>query len=172
MNECCETTDNRDVWDERPAVPDRFRVHDEASANWLIRRILEARAYGKHVKDWAERELRRADKEEAFFYDHYWRELETWMQGHLQATKSRRRSVSLPAGVVGHRKQQAKLVIRDESLILPWAEANCPDAIETITTTRLKRSVLTQHVTRTGEVPPEGVIVQPEHDRLYISPRK
>jgi hypothetical protein len=49
------------------APPDTFVVNDAMSANWLLRKIVEARAYAKHVKEWANGELRRAEREEMFF---------------------------------------------------------------------------------------------------------
>ena len=48
-------------------VPETFAVDDAASANWLVRKIVETRAYAKHVKEWADGELRRAEREELFF---------------------------------------------------------------------------------------------------------
>ena len=41
-------------------VPEKFRVADEDSANWLIKKIVEARQYAARVKAWADREVRRA----------------------------------------------------------------------------------------------------------------
>ena len=39
-----EASGDSDEWHD-PPVPDRFCVHDDDSANWVIRRIAEARAY-------------------------------------------------------------------------------------------------------------------------------
>ncbi|MEM6552612.1 MAG: hypothetical protein AAF750_10865 [Planctomycetota bacterium] len=55
-------------------VPERFVVRDEASANWVARRITEARAYAKRVHQWAEQEnaepnARRCSSSSAFTWN-------------------------------------------------------------------------------------------------------
>src|SRR3954451_20298490 len=47
---------------DEPPISDQFRVHDDDSANWLIRKIIECRAYAERCADWAEREQRRAKR--------------------------------------------------------------------------------------------------------------
>ena len=46
-----------------PQVPDKFRVHDEKTANWVVRKVVEARNYAKKAKEWAEREVMRTSSE-------------------------------------------------------------------------------------------------------------
>ena len=43
-DEPVESLGDAAILDELPAVPDAFRVHDEASANWVVRHVTEARA--------------------------------------------------------------------------------------------------------------------------------
>lgn len=153
---------------DRPIVPDRFRIHDEATANWLVRRVVEVRCYRDRVKAWAEREVRRADRDETFFLDRYGAELGAWLRCQLSEQRGRRRSVALPGGTVGFRRQSPKWVVLDEPAVLAWAETACPEAIETITTTRLRKRAFVEHLTRTGEMPPLGAELQSAADRLYI----
>ena len=152
---------------DTPVVAEGFSVRDEASANWVVRRVIEARAYAERVEDWAEREVRRAKRDEAFFLGRYGHELEVWLRQRL-AQEHRRRSIDLPAGTVGYRRQPPKLVILDEPEVIAWAEMACPDAVETVTRTRLIHRVLHSHVFESGELPPTGAELQDAHDSLYI----
>src|SRR4051794_17149533 len=54
---------DRDV-SESVDVPERFAVRDPESASWVIRKIVEARAYAERVRRSAEAELRRAERVE------------------------------------------------------------------------------------------------------------
>jgi hypothetical protein len=45
-------------------IPKQFAIDNEKSANWLVKRIQQSRAYAQKVKEWAEQELRRAAREE------------------------------------------------------------------------------------------------------------
>ena len=146
---------------DRPAVPDRFRIHDEATANWLVRRVVEVRCYRDRVKAWA-------DRDEAFFLDRYDPELGVWLRCQLIEQRGRRCSVALPGGTVGFRRQSPKWVVLDEPTVLAWAQTACPEAVETITTTRLRKRAFVEHLTRTGEMPPSGAELQSAADRLYI----
>src|SRR4051812_34057237 len=57
-------------------VPERFAVTDEASANWLVRKVLEARRYAERVEAWAAAEMRRARRDEAFLLGRFGSDLE------------------------------------------------------------------------------------------------
>lgn len=169
--QCAAIPDTSDA--ETPSVPEAFHIHDEKSANWVVRKIVEARAYREHVRDWAERETRRAERDEAFFLQRYGGELEAWLRHRLAEVGGRRRSIALPGGTVGYRRQPPKLLVTDEPAVIAWAGLVCPDAVETVTRSRLRRRVLTDHVMQTGELPPAGAALQAEQDRLHIlSPRK
>lgn len=152
---------------DHPVVPERFKVHSEATANWLVRRIIEARGYHQSVKAWADREIKRADRDEAFFLGRYGPELESWLHRQLQG-QHRRRSIPLPAGTVGFRRQPPKLMVLDEPAVLAWARTACPEAVEAVTTTRLRKRALIEHLSLTGEMPPSGAEFQNEPNRLYI----
>lgn len=78
----------------------------------------------------------------------------------------RRKTIYLPGGSVGFRHMTAKLVVDDETLVIPWAQQNCPDAVQTVT--HLSRSVLAQLFKVTGEIPPAGVHVEPEREMFHV----
>src|SRR5688572_33032791 len=68
--------DNNDAADGR----EPFAVRDAATANWLVRKVKELRAYAAHVKVWAERELRVARRDEKFLLARYGPQLQAWVE--------------------------------------------------------------------------------------------
>ena len=146
-------------------VPQRFAVTDEASANWVVRRIVAAPAYALRVKGWADAENRRARREEAFFLKRFGIELDAWLTQELAARQSRQKSINLPAGRVGRRKVADKLVIDDEQALLDWARVHLPEAVKAVETFR--KSAVNDLFLTTGELPP-GVQIEPAHETLTI----
>ncbi len=144
-------------------VPETFAVDDAASANWLVRKIVETRAYAKHVKEWADGELRRAEREELFFLHHYGRQLEAWARAEI--AKGRRKSVKLPAGTVGFRTEPSKLDVADEAKLIAWCRRSLPGALR-IQTHVLKQHVK-DHVATTGECP-DGTAISGGGQRFYV----
>jgi hypothetical protein len=147
-------------------VPKQFAIVDEDTANWLVRKINSARAYAASVKDFAERELRRAAREEQTLFFLFGRQIEAWARHEIEKLNGRRKSVSLPGGCIGFRKLAAKLVIDDEKVVLSWAKQNCPNAV--VVTERLSKSALDDLVETTGVIPDGGAHVEPESERFYI----
>lgn len=150
---------------ELPAVPHGFAVHDEASANWLVRKIIESRQYAKRVEAWAAAELRRAEAEERFFWFRYGTQLETWARGQLEAAHGGRKSIRLPAGSVGYRTLPQRLLVRDEHRLLGWCQANLPMAV--VTTHAVLKSIVIEHLKSTGEVP-DGAELGGGEQKFYI----
>lgn len=143
--------------------PETFAVDDAASANWVVRKIIEARAYAKHVKTWAEAEQRRAEREEQFFYHRYGQQLERWVREQLE--RSRRKSVKLPAGTAGFRVEPPRLEVRDEQKLIGWCRRSLPEAIRV--QTQVLKSLVKDHVRRTGECP-DGAEVGGGNRRFYV----
>lgn len=153
---------------EQHDVNDGFSVTDQGSANWLVRKIVNARDYRKRVERWAEQEIARAEREEAFFFSRFGGQLEQWVRRHLSETGSRKRSVNLPAGRVGLRAVGPSVVVEDSDAVITWARTHCPQAIEERTTVRIIKRHLNEHVEQTGELPEQGVTVRPAGDRLVV----
>jgi hypothetical protein len=157
-------------------APEAFSIKDEQSANWLVRRIKECRRYAEHVSIWAAAEMRRAEREEEFFWFRFGAQLQTWAAVEIQKLKGRRKSLGLPAGTIGFRNEPAKLVVTDEGRLLDWcrehlpkaqkvtaevsgteaqqllawAHANCAGANCKV---HVLKSVLNEHLKSTGEAP-------------------
>src|SRR5688500_3272947 len=59
----------------RSEVPERFAVRDAATASWAVRKIVETRAFARRVREWADRELRRAAADEEWLIRRFGPEL-------------------------------------------------------------------------------------------------
>ena len=156
------TTNNIDA---APGMPEAFHVHDAATANWVVRKIIEARQYAKRVEEWAAAERRRAEREERFFMFRFGAQLEQWARAQIEAGSNRRKSICLPAGRIGLRTPPPRLGIVDEVRLLSWCRANLPAAV--IVTERVSRQALHDHVKATGECP-DGTEVPSAIDVLFI----
>lgn len=148
------------------SVPDKFAVVDEQTANWVIKRIQSARAYGARVEAWGQQELRRAEREEQTLMFLFGRQLQDWAKAQIEKLNGQRKSLNLPAGCIGFRKVNSKLVIDDDQVVLLWAKANCPRAV--LVVERLSKSVIDEYVETKGVIPDEGVHVEPESERFYV----
>lgn len=144
--------------------PPPFCVHDAVSANWVVRKIVEARRYAERVEQWAAAELRRAQRKEQFFLLHYGQQLEAWARKEL-AQQTGRRSVNLPAGRVGFRIHPPHLTVKDEPALLRWCKANLPAAVAVVE--RILKSAVREHVQKTGELP-DGADVSGHGERFFI----
>ena len=92
--------------------------------------------------------------------------MQAWALAEINKLGGRRKSVCLPAGRVGYRKRQSKLVIENADLVIRWAKAACPGAV--IVKEKLDKTALTAHLRTTGEVPDNGAHVVPEHEAFFI----
>jgi hypothetical protein len=147
-------------------VPERFTVTDTNSANWVVRKIIEARSYSARVKIWAEQEQRRALSEERTLLFLFGRQLEHWTLTEIEKLASRRKSISLPAGTVGFRKVGPRLVIDNEASVLSWAKANCQQAV--VTVQKLSKVSLNAYVEASGHIPDQGAHMEMSIEHFFI----
>jgi hypothetical protein len=130
-----------------PSAPEGFEVRGRPSANWLVRKIVEARAYAEQVKEWAALEIRRAEREERFFLERFGHQLEAWTRP--QISSGRRKSLKLPAGTIGFRTESVHLEVKDETRLIAWCQHHLPDAIRV--QTQVLKSLVNDHLEKTGE---------------------
>src|SRR5688572_26051871 len=91
--------------DDMPKLDTAQFVIDSAErANWLLRKIVECRAYGQRAREFAEREQRRAAREEKRLLWRFGRQLEAWAAGEIAKSGGRLKSVALPAGTLSYRR--------------------------------------------------------------------
>ena len=145
--------------------PEGFTVHDEASANWVIRRIGEARKYAERVEAWAAVELRRAEREERFFLERYGPQLEAWARQRLVANRGRSKTIRMPAGTVGFRTTPPRLAIADDRALLRWCKSNLPLAV--VVREQVLKSAVKDHIKSTGECP-DGAEVVGGGERFFV----
>lgn len=150
--------------DSLPEVDERFHVTNAGAANFVVRHILDSRRYKKRVEEWAASEIRRAEREEAFFVTRFGRELEDWTREQIAAL-NKRKSLNLPSGMVGFRVEPQKLNCLDESRLLAWCRRHLPRAVKT--SESIQKSVVSEHVRETGEVP-DGAELGGGEEKFFI----
>jgi phage host-nuclease inhibitor protein Gam len=146
-------------------APEGFAVRDAASANWVIRKVVDARRYAERVETWAAAELRRAQREEEFFLRRFGCELEAWARQQIAQQHDRRKSVCLPAGTVGFRTEPPRLDISDESALLAWCKINMPTAVSTVQS--VMKTPVIEHLKITGECP-SGAEIAGGGEKFYV----
>ncbi|HEX3357077.1 MAG TPA: host-nuclease inhibitor Gam family protein [Tepidisphaeraceae bacterium] len=157
--------DSRNAAELKTLAPDHFAVKDEASANWLVRKLIEAGAHIERVKEQSECEIRRTQRERDFLLMRFGPELERWARKELAKHKGRRKSLLLLSGTVGFRNLRAKIVVDDEPKLLAWAKRHCRKAIVVIE--RISKTIINDHLTATGELP-NGAHVEPPREKFYV----
>ena len=146
-------------------VDERFHVRDEGSANWVVRKIAECRSYRDHVARWAQAETLRAERQEIFLMRRFAGELEAWAREQIGKQHGRAKSLSLPAGVLGFRREPTKLIVVDERALVGWCRTHLPAAIKT--TELLLKSEVQAHIKATGECP-AGAEIGGGGERFYV----
>lgn len=146
-------------------VDDRFHVRDEQSASWVVRKINEERAYRRRVADWCEAETRRSERREAFLLHRFGAELADWTRRQLAKQFGKRRSVPLPAGIVGFRIEPTRIVVADEPKLISWCRKHLPTAVKVVTS--VLKSEINSHIKTTGECP-DGAEIAGGGEKFFI----
>jgi hypothetical protein len=146
-------------------VDEAFHVRDEQSANWVLRKIVEERAYRHRVQQWCDAETRRSERREQFLMLRFGAELAEWTKRQLAGKFGKRRSIHLPSGKLGYRTTPAKLVVADEPRLIAWCRRNLPSAVKVVE--RVLKSEVHSHIKTTGEVP-EGAEISGGDDRFFV----
>jgi hypothetical protein len=146
-------------------APEQFEVRDRASAEWLVRKLVEADAYVERVKHQASREIRRTQRERDFLMMRYGPQLQRWTCEQLEQTKGRRKSFLLLAGTVGFRQISAKLVVDNSTAVLKWAKGACRNAV--VVVEKVSKTALKEHLASTGEIP-TGAHLEPATKKFFV----
>jgi hypothetical protein len=142
-----------------------FHIHDAASANWALRLIVAERDYQARTTAWYEAETRRSQRREEWLMYRFAGQLEQWMRAELAKQYGKRRSVRLPAGVLGIKTQPTKLIVVDDRALIAWCSAELPAAIKTVH--HILKSEVAAHVKASGEIPP-GAEIAGGGEKFYI----
>jgi hypothetical protein len=158
-----ETDDGRDT--APVGVDEAFHVRDQPSANWVLKKIIAEREYRARCAAWFDAETRRSERREQFLLHRFGMELEEWTRQQLAGQYGKRRSVHLPAGVLGFRTTPAKLIVADEPKLLAWCRQHLPGAVKVVQ--HLLKSEIQNHIESNGEVP-DGAEFVGGGDKFYI----
>jgi hypothetical protein len=146
-------------------VDDRFHVRDDQSASWVVRKISEERAYRQRVAVWCDAETRRSEGREAFLLHRFGAELTEWTRQQLAKQFGKRRSIHLPAGVVGFRVEPTRIVVADEPKLIAWCRQHLPMALKVVQS--VVKSEINAHIKGTGECP-DGAEIAGGGEKFYV----
>lgn len=146
-------------------VDERFHVRDEASASWVVRKVNEERAHRARVEKWYEAEMRRSQRREAFLLHRFGAELMDWTQQQLTRQFGKRRSIHLPAGIIGFRVEPTRVVVADEPRLLAWCRQHLPSAVKVVAS--VLKSEIAIHIKETGECP-DGAEMAGGGEKFFI----
>lgn len=145
-------------------VRDRFTVADESSANWVVNKML---GYDEQIERITEQYLAMIGdikKDRERFERRFKPELEAWFDEQPKKGKS----LKLLAGTLQKRTVVGGPSIVDEKLVLEWAEVDLPDAIKSITVTKLDKDLVRKHMKATGEIP-TGAEWRPDRETFNVT---
>ncbi|RYZ64929.1 MAG: hypothetical protein EOP09_15130 [Proteobacteria bacterium] len=142
--------------DEALQIPEAFSVRDENSANWVVRKIAQARARVdrmKGLKRSAGVEIKQADAEVKFFKERFGPELEAFAREMLFGSK--KKSFKLLEGTLVFRTRPEKFSVTDHEAAVAWAKEFCPEAVQKVPTVTevLDEALLESYFRNTGDVP-------------------
>lgn len=158
-----ETDDGPDI--APMAIDEAFHVRDQQSANWVLKKIIAEREYRARCAVWFEAETRRSERREQFLMHRFGMELEEWTRQQIASKYGKRRSVHLPAGMLGFRTAPAKLVIADEPKLLAWCRQRLPTAVKVVES--ILKSEVGAYVKESGEIP-DGAELAGGGDKFFI----
>lgn len=106
-----------------------FRVTDDKSAEWCIRKIREAQAEKQRWRDYYAEQQRKIDQEADGTISYFEALLADYFDMVPHKRTKTQESYQLPGGKLV-RKQQAPEYQRDEASLLPWLKQNAPELVK------------------------------------------
>lgn len=162
-----------EVYDARTDRRRPFRIFDEVTAKWALRRIFEADLREQHARDWLARvtrqasvAIRRHENEAKRLRFLFAGQLEAYTRRELEGAKVR--SIPTPWGTLKLTRTQAKWRVVDVGRAVAWLEKRLPDAV------KVEKSVLVSRLPKpdqlAGLVSPEGGLeIEPGGDSFTIA---
>ena len=106
-----------------------FRVTDDKSAEWCIRKIREARAEKQRWAEYYREQQRKIDQEADGTIGYFEALLADYFDSVPHKRTKTQESYQLPGGKLV-RRQQAPEYQRDETALLPWLKENAPALVK------------------------------------------
>lgn len=160
--------DGEDDYAEHFIAPEGFAVRDEETANWVIRKITEARARAtrmREMKKRADAEIKAAEKSEAFFIERFGAQLEAFARPQIEGARAK--STKLLEGTIGFRKSAETLKVFDEDQLIEWADQMKLSEKILRFKPSIDKAALMHEFRESGEMP-DGCVYQPETEVLYV----
>ncbi|MGI6078808.1 MAG: host-nuclease inhibitor Gam family protein [Fastidiosipilaceae bacterium] len=157
---------------EEQEQKERFKIEDKSQAAWALRKmskikaemdenIMTAQAEMERIVGWRDGENEKLQRSVSFFEGLLHEYFLT-----LRESDPKLKTMKLPHGTLKMRKQQPQYEY-DESLMLPWAKKNLPEAVvvkESVAKTPVKK-----HIKDTGEmVPGVEIVERPERFSVEV----
>lgn len=144
------------VGQERP----EFRVTDEASAEWVLEKIMNAEADAardrlklKAVVERLEASIKASEKRAEWFRSRYGSELEEFARERLQDSKTK--TLKLTWGSISFRTVKGGLRVADPEAALTWAKQYAPEAVKVTEAFQITKLGDDWRTTLTTVTPPE-----------------
>lgn len=150
----------------------KFRVHDEATATWFLKKMMEFDLELARIK--AEEEAiiqniqamrKRAESNREWLTRRYTQEFKEFLETYCQGKKTK--SFQTPFGFARMMRIQPSLSVAPgkDTEAIEWCESYCPDAV------KVKKTVLVTPIkefAKTSRIPLNIFDSKPESERLYI----
>jgi len=128
---------------------EQFVIETREHAEWYLRNLANLDREEASIKAQAEAMLRRVASEREKHTGRYQSQLESFVRGELERTKSKRRSVLFFNGTAQFTTTPARLVVESEADALQTARMVCPEAlVEIPATEKLDKKVLGEYAKR------------------------
>jgi phage host-nuclease inhibitor protein Gam len=148
--------------------PERFHIHDEASADWAVDKLVSMDEKLERL----ERQYKAAKaaimRDKEAFERRFLSEIRAWAEGQLTG---KTKTLHLLSGSISFRSVKGGPRIKDHSDVLAWAQENLPEAVVPTVTLKVDAQAVKDHVKAWGEIPP-GVEIVDDRQELYIKPVK
>jgi len=143
--------------------PCAFVPCDAGGVDWVLGKIVAARAEAKLIRENMEAMARACERKAEALEWKYGGAIQTYLQAELVGSKGTGKSKRLPHGVIGYRTKPAGIQVTDPGAALSWAQDNLPAAV----TLHLDRKALACRLLDTGEALPFAAL-QPAEEVFYI----
>lgn len=128
-----------------------FVIDTREKADWLLRKLANLEADEARVKAQSAVMLQQIESDRNSLMGRYQSQLENFTRAELEASKGKRKSITLFNGTVGFRTIPARLMIESEPDAITTARAVAPQTITTETVERFDKKKFMEYATERFE---------------------
>lgn len=148
-----------------------FQVSSIETANWALRKLLDAqhqlaklRDAAKSFKARVDRWFEESSKEAKGSVEFFESLLRPWVQSELQKRSGRSKTIPLPSGTVGLRKLPDRVDVSDPEIALQYCAESLPEAV--VIKRDVSKTVIKKAMAKGEAVP--GVVIQRGTEALVV----